>query len=172
MGFSGTYKFLKGHTFCGGLLLGKSPLWYLVTLGWPALTLRKFLRFLGLKNFLDGHTFCGGLLWGKSSLWYLVTFGWPALTLRKVLRFLGLRKILDGHTFCGGLLWWKLCLIRHHELIQTCPEQDRKLLQCFLHLSMNTEQTDIDLWQLEQTTDFEKWNGIEQLGTQSSLSLV
>ena len=37
---------------------------------------------------------------------------------------------------------------------------------------MNTEQTDIDLWQLELTTDFEKWNGIERLGTQSSLSLV
>ena len=62
--------------------------------------------------------------------------------------------------------------MRHHELIQTCPEQDGKLLQCFLLQSMNTEQTDIDLWQLELTTDFEKWNGIERLGTQSSLSLV
>ena len=62
--------------------------------------------------------------------------------------------------------------MRHHELIQTCPEQDGKLLQCFLLQSMNTEQTDIDLWQLELTTDLEKWNGIEQLGKQSSLSLV
>ena len=62
--------------------------------------------------------------------------------------------------------------MRHHELIQTCPEQDGKLLQCFLLQSMNTEQTDIDLWQLELTTDFEKWNGIERLGTLSSLSLV
>ena len=105
--FSGT---LDGHTFCGGLLWGKLFVCYLVTFGWPVLTLWKISRFLGPRKILNGHTFCGGLLWGKSSLWYLIGFEWPVQTLRNISRFLGLKIFLDGHTFCGGLLWGKSSL--------------------------------------------------------------
>ena len=52
------------------------------------------------------------------------------------------------------------------------PSKTENCSSVFLHLSMNTERMDIDLWQLKRTTDFEKWNGIEWLGIQSSLSLV